>query len=226
MKIYDEANNLICDSEGDPKKYNELQSTGTFTSKQIVIAHHEAVMATHDEIIHKPDTIYFTDGTSQKIPEGDPHIVYDDRGLPLWHDLEGDEHHYFGMNVIPVTVKKGTVATPEWDEIEDILIYIPYTEEEQLNRQKMLEMNDFLNNAPELYKDILKVDTSTIETQNKLNAVQHSIEDVNLALAETFETMVSTDDDDYRQMTMNLQQVAGQLETVTLLLAELVGAEE
>ena len=70
------------------------------------------------------------------------------------------------------------------------------------------------------------VDTSTIETQNKLNAVQHSIEDVNLALAETFETMVSTDDNDYRQMTMNLQQVTGQLETVTLLLAELVGAEE
>ena len=226
MKVYDEANNLICDSEEDPKKYNELQSTGTFISKQIVIAHHEAVMATHDEIIHKPDIIYFTDGTSQKIPEGDPHITYNDKGLPLWHDLEGDEKHYFGMNVVPVTVKKGTTATPEWDEVEDILIYTPYTEEEQLNRQKMLEMNDFLNNAPELYKDILEVDTSTIETQNKLNAVQHSIEDVNLALAETFEEMVSTNDNDYRQMTMNLQQVTGQLETVTLLLAELVGAEE
>lgn len=226
MKIYDESDHLICDSELDSERYEELRQTGELTPKQVIKEHHEAVTATKEETVNKPITIYYTDGTSESIKDGDPHIVYDSDGNPQWHELEDDTRHYFGMDVKPVVVKEGKVATPEWDEIEDILIYRPYTEEELKDKQHQVEMMDFLNNAPELYKDILKVDTSTIETQNKLNAVRHSIEDVNLALAETFETMVSTDDDDYRQMTMNLQQVTGQLETVTLLLAELVGAEE
>lgn len=226
MKIYDESNHLICDSDEDIKKYKELQSTGTFISKSIVVKHHEATVATKDEIINKPDTIYFTDGTSQKIPEGDPHIVYDDQGLPYWHELEGDEHHYFGMNVIQITVKKGTTATPEWDELEDILIYVPYTEEEQVNRQKMLEMNEFINNASEVYQDILKVDLNTVEVQNKINTTQHDIEDINLALAETFDEMVSTNDKEYQETQLSVQEVKGQLQEITLLLAELVGMEE
>ena len=225
MKIYDESDHLICDSELDSERYEELRQTGELTPKQVIKEHHEAVTATKEETVNKPITIYYTDGTSESIKDGDPHIVYDSDGNPQWHELEDDTCHYFGMDVKPVVVKEGKVATPEWDEIEDILIYRPYTEEELKDKQHQIEMIDFLNNAPELYQDIMRVNERNNETQNKIGDLQFQIDECNLALAETMDEMVSNKDTEYQKVQGITEYHTTQLEEMTLLLAEIVGME-
>ena len=225
MKIYDESDHLICDSELDSARYEELRQTGELIPKQIIKEHHEAVTAIKEETVNKPTTIYYTDGTSESIKDGDPHIVYDSDGNPQWHELENDTRHYFGMDVKPVVIKEGKVATPEWDEIEDILIYRPYTEEELKDRQHQVEMMDFLNNAPELYQDIMKVNEHNNETQNKIGDLQFQIDECNLALAETMDEMVSNKDIEYQKVQGATEYHTTQLEEMTLLLAEIVGME-
>ena len=86
-------------------------------------------------------------------------------------------------------------------------------------------MVDFLNNAPELYQDIMKVNERNNETQNKIGNLQFQIDECNLALAETMDEMVSTQDIEYRNVQGITQDHTTQLEEMTLLLAEIVGME-
>ena len=187
MKIYDKENDTyLCDSEEDQEQYEELLKTGVLIPDDKVIAHHDyqpAVQAVEKRV---PKTVYFSDGTNYSFSDDDdPHIGYDENGNPQWLPLD-DDREFFGMDIGIEVIEESKPEQPEWDEVEQILYWIKYSDEEIEAQEEEEKKQDFLNNAPYLLNSIQKMADEYSSQSNNMTRMDGNIDDLTLATANLY----------------------------------------
>lgn len=169
MRILDVNDNELQEEEADLE-------LGHLDPDQVFVAHHDAVEYEPREWHYWPQTYYFEDETRYSVPdEDDPHVLVKDldKCLFSWNNLEGEEEKEVrGIDVIEIETKAEVPAVEAYDEYEDILRYILYTEEEleeiaaeELRKQKEA---DLLANGYDQLVELEAVAEETTETIDDL----------------------------------------------------------
>ena len=124
----DEQARRILDEDGTEITEEQADlATGYLKDDVVVVAHHEGTPGESEQGHAEYATFYFTDGTRYDV-EGpdDPHV-----GPDGWVPQEGE-----GDKVVFGADQKWVVDVPQvapkgpWDETEDVLRYVKYTEEQ------------------------------------------------------------------------------------------------
>lgn len=229
MDIYDErTDTFICNSEKDLEKYAELQNTGNLVEKQRVKRHHEAIPGKELKVKTVPKTVYFTDKTSYSFKdENDPHIGYDEQGLPVWVPLD-DDRTFFGMDIVTEVEQERSDPVPEWDEMEPILSWTPFSKQELLQIEEDKKVREIIQEAPAFLDSLKSLDKKygensqmVIDMNNQLNTLLfYSAE--NIGYNDEGYASISTVEE--QEQKVNNMQYG--ITNLTLAFAEMIGGQE
>lgn len=152
MRILNEQNIEITREEVD-------ESLGRLVPDKFFKCHHEAIEGI-EEISHmEPKEFFFTDGTSYVVVDAsnDPHV----NGM-CYLSLNGEEEkQLYGTSAITVVDVPAVESVDAWDEYEDILRYVLYTENDIKNIQTQTKIESFVTTGPDRL-DNLEINTDDL----------------------------------------------------------------
>lgn len=131
---------------------------GRLEPEQLFIAHHDAIPEVQEVSHFKVSKFYFFNDTPLEIiDEDDPHVITIDAkaGIFEYRPLDTDpiERQWKGTDLESVIDVEHEDAKDEWDEYEDIMRYILWTEEEleqqRIQREEAEAREEFMTTGPD-----------------------------------------------------------------------------